>query len=307
MVADHSSPLGGDERRYWTRTARTTTTPSWMKFALGVPHPPATAHQSGRGGGLDSAGRLEEVDRETRGHEVIETVALLESACDQADQSGAVQMIVTPMALRARRRKELIECDLGEVCRARGHPGIVAQGGLMARNAFSDCGSCLRWTAEDCKPAVGLKAHAESVSVIPDPARPRTHESATAAHASTHSLGAIASPEGELIASFVANWPTYDGGADRPGVLTGTVTGFPRQLLTIRQDVLMDVVSTTPLVMVVADDADVMTPTERGLRLSGFDMSSAKNGAEAVNGVEIEFTRLLHTVAGAGFVLRARE
>jgi CheY-like chemotaxis protein len=117
----------------------------------------------------------------------------------------------------------------------------------------------------------------------------------------------------------------------------------------------MDVVSTTPRVMVVADNADVMTPLERGLRLSGFDMSSAKNGAEAVpivgqappgpvvvdvnpprqpgpaitsspetiavgplaieiprrrargNGVEIEFTRLLHTVAGAGFVLRARE
>jgi DNA-binding response OmpR family regulator len=63
--------------------------------------------------------------------------------------------------------------------------------------------------------------------------------------------------------------------------------------------------------MVVADDADVMTPSERGLRVSGFDVSSAKNGAEAVrarvNGVEIQFTRLLHTVPGAGFVLRARE
>jgi two-component system response regulator PrrA len=116
----------------------------------------------------------------------------------------------------------------------------------------------------------------------------------------------------------------------------------------------MDVVSTTPRVMVVADDADVMTPSERGLRVSGFDVSSAKNGAESVpivtrappgpvvvdvnphlpgpaitsspetiavgpptieisqrrarvNGVEIRFTRLLHTVPGAGFVLRARE
>jgi len=35
--------------------------------------------------------------------------------------------------------------------------------------------------------------------------------------------------------------------------------------------------------MVVADDADVLTALERGLRLSGFDMSSAKNGDEALS------------------------
>jgi two-component system response regulator PrrA len=35
--------------------------------------------------------------------------------------------------------------------------------------------------------------------------------------------------------------------------------------------------------MVVADDADVLTSLERGLRLSGFDMSSAKDSDEALS------------------------
>jgi two-component system, OmpR family, response regulator PrrA len=47
--------------------------------------------------------------------------------------------------------------------------------------------------------------------------------------------------------------------------------------------VLVDSVLTSPRVMVVADDADVLTALERGLRLSGFDMSSAKNGDEALS------------------------
>jgi hypothetical protein len=127
MLADHSSPRGGDERRYWTRTCPDHDDAVLDQFALGVPHPPAFPHQSGRGGGLDAAGRLEQVDREARWHEVVEPVRLLERAGDQADQCRAVQMILTPMALRVRRWKELIGGDLAEVCRARAHSGIVAQ------------------------------------------------------------------------------------------------------------------------------------------------------------------------------------
>jgi two-component system, OmpR family, response regulator PrrA len=44
----------------------------------------------------------------------------------------------------------------------------------------------------------------------------------------------------------------------------------------------MNSVSTPPRVMLVADDADVLTALERGLLLSGFEMSSAKNGDEAL-------------------------
>ncbi|ARG58755.1 response regulator transcription factor [Mycobacterium kansasii] len=38
----------------------------------------------------------------------------------------------------------------------------------------------------------------------------------------------------------------------------------------------------TPSLLVVADDEDVLTSLERGLRLSGFDMTSAKTGPDAL-------------------------
>jgi hypothetical protein len=96
------------------------------QLTLGVPHPPAIAHQPRRGSGLDAAGSLEQIDGEARRHEVVEPVRLLKRAGDESDQRGTVQMILTPVALRDRRRKKPIGCDLGEVCRALGHSRIVA-------------------------------------------------------------------------------------------------------------------------------------------------------------------------------------
>ena len=44
----------------------------------------------------------------------------------------------------------------------------------------------------------------------------------------------------------------------------------------------MDTGATSPRVLVVDDDADVLASLERGLRLSGFEVSTAVDGAEAL-------------------------
>ena len=44
----------------------------------------------------------------------------------------------------------------------------------------------------------------------------------------------------------------------------------------------MDSAAASPRVLVVDDDDDVLASLERGLRLSGFDVSTAKDGAEAL-------------------------
>jgi two-component system, OmpR family, response regulator PrrA len=44
----------------------------------------------------------------------------------------------------------------------------------------------------------------------------------------------------------------------------------------------MDSAAVSPRVLVVDDDDDVLASLERGLRLSGFDVSTAKDGAEAL-------------------------
>ena len=44
----------------------------------------------------------------------------------------------------------------------------------------------------------------------------------------------------------------------------------------------MDSAATSPRVLVVDDDHDVLASLERGLRLSGFDVSTAGDGAEAL-------------------------
>ena len=44
----------------------------------------------------------------------------------------------------------------------------------------------------------------------------------------------------------------------------------------------MDGVTASPRVLVVDDDPDVLSSLERGLRLSGFDVSTAVDGAEAL-------------------------
>src|ERR1700743_347836 len=44
----------------------------------------------------------------------------------------------------------------------------------------------------------------------------------------------------------------------------------------------MDAGNTAPRVLVVDDDSDVLASLERGLRLSGFDVSTAVDGAEAL-------------------------
>ena len=44
----------------------------------------------------------------------------------------------------------------------------------------------------------------------------------------------------------------------------------------------MDSGAVSPRVLVVDDDDDVLASLERGLRLSGFDVSTAKDGAEAL-------------------------
>jgi two-component system, OmpR family, response regulator PrrA len=44
----------------------------------------------------------------------------------------------------------------------------------------------------------------------------------------------------------------------------------------------MDTSGTSPRVLVVDDDADVLASLERGLRLSGFEVSTAVDGAEAL-------------------------
>jgi two-component system, OmpR family, response regulator PrrA len=44
----------------------------------------------------------------------------------------------------------------------------------------------------------------------------------------------------------------------------------------------MDTSATSPRVLVVDDDSDVLASLERGLRLSGFEVSTAVDGAEAL-------------------------
>ena len=44
----------------------------------------------------------------------------------------------------------------------------------------------------------------------------------------------------------------------------------------------MDTGATSPRVLVVDDDADVLASLERGLRLSGFEVATAVDGAEAL-------------------------
>src|ERR1700722_2863737 len=44
----------------------------------------------------------------------------------------------------------------------------------------------------------------------------------------------------------------------------------------------MDSGSTSPRVLVVDDDSDVLASLERGLRLSGFEVATAVDGAEAL-------------------------
>jgi two-component system, OmpR family, response regulator PrrA len=44
----------------------------------------------------------------------------------------------------------------------------------------------------------------------------------------------------------------------------------------------MDSGVTSPRVLVVDDDSDVLASLERGLRLSGFEVSTAVDGAEAL-------------------------
>ena len=43
----------------------------------------------------------------------------------------------------------------------------------------------------------------------------------------------------------------------------------------------MDSAAASPRVLVVDDDPDVLASLERGLRLSGFDVATAVDGAEA--------------------------
>ena len=68
----------------------------------------------------------------------------------------------------------------------------------------------------------------------------------------------------------IANWTNGPG------------TYRARVRLTIGQDRRMDSSSASPRVLVVDDDPDVLASLERGLRLSGFEVSTAVDGAEAL-------------------------
>ena len=55
-----------------------------------------------------------------------------------------------------------------------------------------------------------------------------------------------------------------------------------RETAAVRQDRSMSIDCGSPRVLVMDDDADVLASLERGLRLSGFDVATAKDGAEAL-------------------------
>ena len=57
---------------------------------------------------------------------------------------------------------------------------------------------------------------------------------------------------------------------------------LPRPRASIRQDGSMDSANGSTRVLVVDDDPDVLASLERGLRLSGFDVTTAVDGAEAL-------------------------
>ena len=61
--------------------------------------------------------------------------------------------------------------------------------------------------------------------------------------------------------------------------------------------------SRAPRVLVVEDDEDIAQALQRSLRMEGYEVRSVADGEAALE-AEGE-PRLLHTIRGAGYVLRA--